>query len=80
MIVVITSNLRLSRTKTTILQVASGHSSRPRLISQRRLIQTGVWPQFGDGMEFLYVTHEGENTGNGEPGSQGGMSEDEVLH
>lgn len=40
---------------------------------------TGVWPQFGDGMEFLYVTHEGENTGNGEPGSQGGMSEDEVL-
>ncbi|PBK66480.1 hypothetical protein ARMSODRAFT_1021285 [Armillaria solidipes] len=31
----------------------------------------GVWPQFGDGMEFLYITHEGENTGNGEPGSQG---------
>ncbi|KAK0214522.1 hypothetical protein IW262DRAFT_275863 [Armillaria fumosa] len=28
-----------------------------------------VWPQFGDGMEFPYVTHEGENIGNGERGS-----------
>ncbi|KAK0471072.1 hypothetical protein IW261DRAFT_912826 [Armillaria novae-zelandiae] len=40
---------------------------------------TGVWPQFGDSMEFPYGTNDGENVGNGERGSEGGMSEDEVL-
>ncbi|KAK0471068.1 hypothetical protein IW261DRAFT_1425466 [Armillaria novae-zelandiae] len=40
---------------------------------------TGVWPQFRDAMEFPYVTNDSENVGNGERGSQRGMSEDEVF-
>ncbi|KAK0440527.1 hypothetical protein EV421DRAFT_1737193 [Armillaria borealis] len=33
----------------------------------------GFWPQFGDGMGFLYVTHEGKNTRNEDLESQGDL-------
>ncbi len=57
-----------------------GNYQQPQIIQDRNYDSSGrQWPQFGDGMEFLYVTHEGENTGSEEPSSQGGMSEDEVL-